>query len=128
MLRVTKSIFQKLNIRTFEKNIITKGTGQTPMPGNVVTVHYTGKLEDGTVFDSSRGKKLMIFEKDPFKFTVGVGQVIKGWDHGILQMQVGERAELICGPAYAYGARGAAPVIPPNSTLIFDVELLAVEQ
>merc|ERR1712226_468007 len=106
MLRVTKSIFQKLNVRTFEKNIITKGNGSTPMPGNTVSVHYTGKLEDGTVFDSSRGKKLFFFKKDPFKFTVGVGQVIKGWDHGILQMKVGERAEIICGPAYAYGARG----------------------
>ena len=127
MLRVTKSIFQKLNVKTFQKNIITKGNGSAPSPGDTVSVHYTGKLEDGTIFDSSRGKKLVFFKKDPFKFTVGVGQVIKGWDHGILQMQVGERAEIICGPAYAYGARGAAPVIPPNSTLIFDVELLAVE-
>lgn len=122
MLRLARTSFQKLNVRTFEKSIITKGNGLTPMPGNMVSVHYTGKLEDGSVFDSSRTRA------EPLKFAVGVGQVIRAWDEGVLTMRVGERAELICGPDYAYGARGFPPVIPANATLVFDVELLDVQQ
>ena len=86
--------------------------------GASVKVHYTGKLLNGTVFDSSvpRGQ--------PFEFTVGVGQVIRGWDAGVTQMQKGQKAILTCPPEYAYGTRGAGGVIPPNATLIFEVELL----
>ena len=82
--------------------------------------HYTGTLTDGTKFDSSRDRG------QPFSFVIGKGQVIRAWDEGIASMKVGERAELTCSPDYAYGARGFPPVIPPNSTLIFDVELISV--
>merc|ERR1712021_202493 len=82
-----------------------------PPVGSTVTVHYTGTLLDGTVFDSSRRRN------KPFQFTLGVGQVIKGWDVGVAKMKKGQKATLICPPEYAYGARGAPPVIPANATL-----------
>jgi FK506-binding protein 1 len=85
-----------------------------------VNAHYTGTLTDGTKFDSSRDRG------QPFSFVIGKGQVIRAWDEGIASMKVGERAELTCSPEYAYGARGFPPVIPPNSTLVFDVELISV--
>lgn len=87
-------------------------------PGSRVLVHYTGRLPDGTKFDSShdRGK--------PLDFVVGVGMVIKGWDEGIVQLKKGQKAVITCPPEYAYGARGVPGVIPPNSTLIFEVELI----
>ena len=96
----------------------TVADGPTPQPGQKVTAHYTGRLADGTVFDSSvsRGK--------PFQFTIGVGQVIKGWDQGMAQMRKGEKAILTCPPDYAYGAAGAGGVIPPNATLTFEVEMI----
>lgn len=101
---------------------ITPGDGTTyPKPGQTVVVHYTGTLQDGKKFDSSRDRG------QPFKFTLGKGDVIKGWDQGITRMSVGERANLICSPDFAYGPRGHPGIIPPNSTLIFDVELLRVE-
>ena len=101
-----------------------------PAIGSPVIVHYTGTLENGSVFDSSRDRgQVRIFHNQrkniqPFVFALGVGQVIKGWDEGVAQMAKGQRAKLTCTPDYAYGPRGYPPVIPPNSTLIFDVELI----
>lgn len=99
------------------KKILTEGAGDTPSSGNEVKVHYTGRLLDGTVFDSSKDRDEL------FKFKVGTGQVIKGWDEGIVTMKRGETAVLTCKPEYAYGASGSPPKIPPNSTLEFEVEM-----
>jgi len=100
---------------------IKKGIGQTPKAGQIVIVHYTGTLPDGTKFDSSRDRG------DPFKFTLGEGQVIKGWDEGLSTMKVGGQRKLIIPPELGYGVQGAGGVIPPNATLHFDVELIGVE-
>lgn len=98
---------------------LVEGTGATPRSGQTVQVHYTGTLEDGTQFDSSRDSGR------PFSFRLGAGQVIRGWDEGIATMRVGGRRQLIIPPNLGYGSRGVGP-IPPNSTLIFDVELLRI--
>ena len=95
-----------------------EGEGPVCPKGAFVTAHYHGTLMDGTVFDSS------VQKGRPFKFQVGVGQVIRGWDEGIGQLKKGQKATLICPPDYAYGERGAGGVIPPNATLKFEVELL----
>ena len=96
------------------------GSGDSAETGMSVSVHYTGKLEDGTVFDSS------IPRGQPFTFTLGVGQVIKGWDLGVEGMKLGEKRSLVIPPHLGYGIRGAGATIPPNATLIFDIELLEV--
>lgn len=97
------------------------GNGAQPKAGQVITVHYTGWLTDGTKFDSS------VDRGQPFNFTIGRHQVIPGWDEGVITMKVGGKRRLTIPPDLAYGARGAPPAIPPNATLVFDVELLGIK-
>jgi FKBP-type peptidyl-prolyl cis-trans isomerase FkpA len=99
---------------------VTIGNGAEATPGQVAVVHYTGWLTNGTKFDSSRDRG------DPFSFPLGGGQVIAGWDEGVAGMKVGGRRKLVIPPDLGYGAQGSPPVIPPASTLVFDVELLEV--
>jgi peptidylprolyl isomerase len=96
------------------------GSGTSPTSGRNVTVHYTGMLENGTKFDSSVDKG------QPYTFRIGTGSVIKGWDEGVMTMKVGGKRKLIIPAKLGYGAGGRPPTIPPNATLIFDVELLGV--
>lgn len=100
--------------------------GETAKTGDIVAMNYTGRLPDGTVFDSNVDPKFGHVE--PFVFTLGAGQVIAGWDKGIVGMKVGEKKILTISSVDAYGASGIPGVIPPNSTLVFDVELLAIKK
>lgn len=100
---------------------IEEGKGTQAEAGKTVAVHYTGKFQDGSVFDSS------VSRGEPIEFVLGKGMVIKGWDEGIAMMKVGGKAQLIIPPDLAYGERGAGGVIPPNATLVFDVELVKVK-
>jgi len=97
-----------------------EGGGEMAKTGDTVSVHYTGWLEDGSKFDSSKDRN------DPLQFKLGGGQVIKGWDEGVTGMKVGGSRKLTIPPQLAYGARGAGGVIPPNATLFFEVELLDI--
>ena len=99
----------------------TVGTGPVAKAGQLVSVHYTGWLPNGSKFDSSRDRN------EPFQFPLGGHQVIAGWDEGVAGMHVGGRRLLVIPPDLGYGARGAGGAIPPNSTLVFDVELLGVK-
>jgi FKBP-type peptidyl-prolyl cis-trans isomerase len=99
---------------------LVSGSGAAPQKGNLVTVHYTGTFENGQKFDSS------VDRKEPFQFVLGAGQVIPGWDVGVAKMKVGDKVKLTIPPDLAYGRAGYPGAIPPNSTLIFVVELLEV--
>ena len=116
------------NITELQKTDVQVGTGAEAAAGQQVTVHYTGWLYDaakddkkGTKFDSSRDRN------EPFAFRLGAGQVIAGWDQGVAGMKIGGQRTLVIPPGMGYGARGAGGVIPPNATLVFDVELLGVK-
>lgn len=100
---------------------ITLGAGPVPAPGEIVTVHYSGWLTDGTPFDSSRERD------EPFQVAAGVGQVIAGWDAILLRLRVGDKVRAVIPPAMAYGEAGVGGVIPGHATLVFEIELLAIQ-
>ena len=110
------------NIQGMKIETLKEGTGEIAKNGDTVSVHYTGTLEDGTKFDSS------VDRGTPFSFILGAGRVIQGWDLGVAGMKVGEKRKLTIPPELGYGASGAGDVIPPNVTLIFEVELLGINQ
>jgi FKBP-type peptidyl-prolyl cis-trans isomerase len=99
---------------------LNSGSGASPKRGDTVTVHYTGWLTDGTKFDSS------VDRDEPFSFVLGTGQVIQGWDEGVAGMCVGDKARLTIPSELAYGQQGYPGAIPPNATLVFEVELLSI--
>ncbi len=109
------------DLMELEIKVLKEGTGdQEAKSGDFVKVHYTGTLEDGTKFDSSLDRG------EPFEFTLGVGQVIQGWDQGVSGMKIGEKRKLTIPPDLGYGSSGAGNAIPPNAVLIFEVELLDI--
>lgn len=112
-----KVITTKSGLKYVEPKV---GEGPEAKKGDLVSVHYTGKLKDGTKFDSSRDRG------EPIQFVLGIGKVIKGWDEGLQGMKVGGKRKLIIPADLAYGARGAGGVIPPNAELTFDVELVKI--
>jgi FKBP-type peptidyl-prolyl cis-trans isomerase FkpA len=115
-----KDMAEKMTDSGLKYDDLEEGTGAEAVAGTQVTVHYTGWLEDGTKFDSSLDRN------QPFQFGLGRGQVIRGWDEGVQGMKVGGRRKLVIPPQLGYGAAGAGGVIPPNATLVFEVELLEV--
>jgi len=104
------------------KRVLRSGSGELPLNGARVVVHYEARLANGKVFDSSR------FRDKTFKFDLGEGRVIKGWEEGLSSMQVGELSTLTCAPEYAYGAEGNPPGIPPSAVLTFEVEFVSMIQ
>jgi len=113
-------ITESIKNNMLEIETIVEGSGVESKVGDSLTVHYTGMLEDGTKFDSS------VDRGTPFNFILGIGQVIEGWEKGMEGMKVGEKRKLTIQPEYAYGERGIPGAIPPNATLIFEVELLEI--
>lgn len=109
-----------MSLPALQVEILVPGAGAAPRRGDAVTVHYTGWLENGEKFDSSRDRD------EPFQFVLGRGQVIAGWDQGVAGMKVGEKARLTIPPHLGYGEHGYPGAIPPAATLIFEVELLAI--
>ncbi len=109
------------NMEGMKIEILKKGTGAEAKRGDTVIVHYTGTFTDGRKFDSS------VDRDEPFTFKLGAGQVIQGWDKGVAGMKVGEKRKLTIPPELAYGSRGAGGIIPPDATLVFEVELLGIE-
>lgn len=107
--------------QTMKIEILINGSGEGAKTGDLVTVNYVGTLENGQKFDSS------IDRKQPFQFTLGQNRVIQGWEYGIKEMKVGEKRRLIIPPELGYGSEGAGNIIPPNATLIFEVEMLKIE-
>ncbi|MBU4274403.1 FKBP-type peptidyl-prolyl cis-trans isomerase [Patescibacteria group bacterium] len=118
----TASTPNQFNIQGMKVEILKEGSGVEAKVGDTVSVHYVGTLENGTKFDSS------ISRGQPFSFTLGQNRVIQGWEKGVLEMKVGEKRKLTIPPELAYGNQGAGDVIPPNATLIFEVELLGINQ
>ena len=121
----TQSGKNSMNVEGVKITVLQEGTGEVAKFGDRVSMNYTGKLTNGTVFDSNVDPKFN--QPTPFDFTLGAGEVIKGWDNGIMGMKVGEKRVLEIEPAYAYGERGIGP-IPPNSKLIFEVELVSINK
>ena len=115
-------IVENIDVEELKIEDLVVGTGAEATAGKLITVNYTGTLTDGTKFDSSLNPG-----RTPFEFTLGVGQVIRGWDEGVAGMKVGGKRTLMIPSALGYGARGAGAAIPPNANLIFEVELLEVK-
>ena len=113
---------EKVMAEELQIEILNEGDGDVATPGMKVTVHYEGRLTDGTVFDTSYSRG------QPFGFTLGSGQVIRGWEEGVAGMKIGEKRRLTIPPELGYGERGAGALIPPNATLVFDVELIALAE
>jgi len=114
------SINNENNMNDLSIEILKEGTGTAAKNGDTVAVHYTGTFQDGTKFDSSLDRGT------PFSFTLGAGQVIQGWDLGVLGMKIGEKRKLTIPPDLAYGSAGVSGAIPPNAILTFEVELLSI--
>lgn len=121
-----KNMNQVLQLEGVKATILQEGAGEQAVAGNTVSMNYTGTFIDGTAFDSNIDPAFG--HPQPFVFTLGSGQVIKGWDIGVVGMKVGEKRKLEIDSAYAYGEQGAGGVIPPNANLVFEVELVSINQ